>query len=75
MEMAIGGGGGDLFGSWTGAVPLTGEPLTGGPWTGAVPWTSVPLTGVPLAGVPLTGVPLNGAVPLTDGSRQAELYH
>ena len=54
MEMAIGGGGGDLFGSWTAAVP----------WTG-----------VPLAGVPLTGVPLNGAVPLTDGSRQAELYH
>ena len=57
--MAIGGGGGDLFGSWTGAVPLTGEPLTGVPWTGAVPWTSVPLTGVPL----------------TDGSQQAELYH
>ena len=54
MEMAIGGGGGDLFGSWTGAVP----------WTG-----------VPLAGVPLTGVPLNGAVPLTDGSQQAQLYH
>ena len=54
MEMAIGGGGGDLFGSWTGAVP----------------WTSVPLAGVPLA-----GVPLSGAVPLTDGSQQAELYH
>ena len=38
MEMAIGGGGGDLFGSWTGAVP----------------WTGVPLAGVPLTGVPLT---------------------
>ena len=36
--MAIGGGGGDLFGSWTGAVP----------------WTGVPLAGVPLTGVPLT---------------------
>ena len=38
MEMAIGGGGGDLFGSWTAAVP----------------WTGVPLAGVPLTGVPLT---------------------
>ena len=64
MEMAIGGGGGDLFGSWTGAVPWTGVPLAGVPQTGAVPWTGEPLRGVPLTGVPLT-----------DGSQQAELYH
>ena len=41
MEMAIGGGGGDLFGSWTGGVPLTSVvPLTSAvPLTGAVPLT------------------------------------